>query len=112
MKKCKKCNETLEMYYEEYCPKCDIQKKIYLKTIRPLVYFPIKKYGLKYVEDFTDEIEEKLWENICNILRGNDSYIDYYLSDEREEDKAFMKVLDALNVKYEINKTINLWISW
>ncbi len=107
MKKCKKCNTELEMYYKEYCPKCDIQKMIY-DTDNPnaLVYFPIMYYGKKYFKEFNEKL---LWNDICEVLKSNDSYCVLTLNYSKNH-LIFRKILDELNIKY--TNSILLWVSW
>jgi hypothetical protein len=108
---CDKCNTPMEMYYKQYCPKCDIQSMIYDKDTKnsAIAFFPVKDYGLKFVEGFTQEIADDLWDSICENLPSNDSYLKYQLGNS-ECDILFRKVLKELNVEHD--DKLLLWISW
>ncbi len=115
MNKCKKCNtEELDMYYVEYCPKCDIQDMIYEKpkTRVPVIFFPVRDYGLKYVPEFTEKMKHKLWDDMLDDgTLSNDSYYDFTLDIRKPSHAAFKKVLDELQILYVDNKIL-FWISW
>lgn len=115
MTKCKKCNTKLETYYEIYCPKCDIKKIIKGKN-RSIAIIPLLNYGVKYVEGFTEKVKDTIWEDI--IEEGsNDSYQDYYVGEDfdgnyTKEGKLFIKLLEAVGIKYNPKKGLFIWISW
>lgn len=106
-KNCSKCDTLKEVYYQVYCPKCDIQK-IIKEDHGSLAIFPIMDYGEKFVEGV---VKDTIWSQICkNDNVRNDVYLDYYLGDN-EGDKMLKQTLDVLNIPYP-NDKIFLWISW
>ncbi len=103
---CKDCGEKIEMYYDPYCPKCDIQDII--KGERgSYCLIPILRYGESYIEDFNTDI---VWESICENLHGNDTYLEYRIGDS-DGNIMLKQVLDELNIKYP-NNEVFFWVSW
>lgn len=105
---CKKCDTKLEMYYKQYCPKCDIQEMIKEEKTNAVVIFPVLNYGEQFIEGFYIDV---VWDRICqNDNVRNDTYVNYNLR-ENEGDNMLKMALDELKIPYENNKVF-LWISW
>ena len=106
--KCARCGEKSEMYYEQYCPKCDIQSIIKHKK-GAYCLMPILSYGEKFINGFD---RDDIWHNICESLGGNDTYLNYEIDEESEDDLKFKECLDELSVKPDEDGEYFFWVSW
>lgn len=108
---CGDCGEKIEMYYKPYCPKCDIQEIIKHKR-GSYCLMPILRYGKSYVDGFDKDL---VWDYLCenDMMKGNDTYFDYYVTDSGRENKMIKSVLDELSIDYtKDGGEVLFWVSW
>lgn len=112
--KCPNCETDIEIYYQPYCPKCDIQDIIKHKK-GSYCWIPILNYGKKFVDGFDKDF---IWDYMCDreLMYGNDTYSDISFDDiwsddkEKEFNKMMKSVLDELNIDY--SDGVLFFISW
>jgi hypothetical protein len=93
------------MYYVSYCPKCNIKEIIKHKK-GSYCLIPILNYGKQFIKGFNKDL---IWDDICDNLRGNDSYMDYTVNEDTEVGKQMRKVLNELKIK---DVEVLFWVSW
>ncbi|QPK89836.1 hypothetical protein IEN91_05205 [Bacillus velezensis] len=110
MKKCERCGHELEIHYEWFCPRCDVE----ILKVKPKVTGDLFKI-MCHMEANGFMSKDDFWSNwfIESHIVSNDSYVDMYLDDtfdDEELNRYMVKVAELLGV--EIGEKVTMWISW
>lgn len=117
--KCKKCKKEMDSYYGYWCPRCNVppeETKRVLNLIQTITY-------IRTHNNWTDdEVHENFW--IKHIvdgdnLKGNDSYMRYYIDDSTEaykilnSDKYVLAFENHLKSQgFKDGDEVLFWVSW
>lgn len=114
-KKCEKCGTEKQMYYGEWCPRCDKPMPKMVKCLNLI-------QTLNHLELDIPGIKDALWERMCDLdLIRNDSYsnftVDYFSGSDADEilngDKHTEALHDyLLSIGLEESESFLWEISW